>query len=196
MYLSGRGMSHFSSDLAVLVARGLLGYVYLYAAYLNAKPDNRGWLLSHMAFLFPAGTSEFLVNASAFAGIAMMFAGCLSVLAALATWLGCAVLIVFRALGYLQHCKEVAFATTTADALGTELEPLIAAAKNANDIRGDLLNLKVSAYSGQFSSGLKNWGLIGAFVLLGMVGAGAFSLDRYLTSFRPSRLVDLIVWPM
>jgi hypothetical protein len=106
------------------------------------------------------------------------------------------VLILFTALGYLQHCKEVAFATATADALGTELAPLIAAAKNANEIRGHLLNLRVSAYSGQLSSGLKNWGLIGAFVLLGMVGAGAFSLDRYLTSFRPSGLIDLIVWPM
>jgi hypothetical protein len=46
-------MSHFASDVAVLAARLALAYVYLYAAYLNAKWANRDWLLSHTALLFP-----------------------------------------------------------------------------------------------------------------------------------------------
>jgi uncharacterized membrane protein YphA (DoxX/SURF4 family) len=189
-------MSHFANDLTVLAARLALAYVYLYAAYLNAKWANRDWLLSHTALLFPTGTSSFLVGAAAFIGVAMMFAGGFLVLVGLATWVGCALLIVFTLLGYWQHCKEVQFATETADALSAQVDLLFAGANNGKVIGGQLLNLRISAYSGQFSSGLKNWGLIGAFMLLGSIGAGAISLDSYLKNFRPSRLIDLIVWPM
>jgi uncharacterized membrane protein YphA (DoxX/SURF4 family) len=185
-----------SKDLTVLVARLALSYVYLYAGYLNVKRANREWLLSHTALLLPSGTSPFFIGAAAFVGVAMMFAGGFLVLVGLATWFGCALLIVFTILGYWQHCREVEFATTTADALSAQVDPLLAGASNGNGIRGQLSNLRISAYSGQFSSGLKNWGLVGAFMLLGSVGAGALSLDSYLTKFRPNRLIDLMAWPM
>ena len=127
----------------------------------------------------------------------MMFAGGLSVLAGLATWLGCAVLILFTALGYLQHCKEVAFATATADALGPELEPLIAAAKNANEIRGHLLNLKVSAYSASIQFRSEELG-IDRRLRASRNGGGRRLFTRPLSHGfpPPSRLIDLIVWPM
>jgi uncharacterized membrane protein YphA (DoxX/SURF4 family) len=141
-------MVHSSSDAAVLVARVLLAYVYLYAAYLNAKPENRDWLLTHTALLFPSGTSPLLIKLSAFIGVAMMFVGGFSVLVGLATWLGCVVLIAFTILGYLQHRKEVEFATKTADALAAEVEPLAAASNNATLIRQHLMDQRVSAYSG------------------------------------------------
>jgi hypothetical protein len=114
----------------------------------------------------------------------MMFAGGFLVLVGLATWIGCALLIVFTLLGYWQHCKEVQFATKTADALSAQVNPLLADANNGNVIRGQLLNLRISAYSGQFSSGLKNWGLIVDFENKSAPGGGPLYTTFQLLALR------------
>src|SRR5436305_211466 len=114
-------MSHYPTDIAALLARIALAYVYLYAAYLNSKPESREWLLTHTAMLFPAGTSPSLSNAAAFIGMAMMFVGGTSLLLGLATWMGCAALIAFTILGFLQHSKEAQMATALADTLTAEI---------------------------------------------------------------------------
>jgi uncharacterized membrane protein YphA (DoxX/SURF4 family) len=185
-----------SLDIAVLVGRVAVAYVYLYAGYLNGKSENREWLLTHTALLLPTGTSPLLIKIIAFIGVAMMVIGGVSVLLGLATVWGSALLILFTLLGYLQHNKEVQFATKVSNALLTEIKPLIATSTDAELIRRNLQNLSISAYSGQFSSGLKNWGLIGGLIFLCAHGARWFSVDQWLTMFRPSYFIDTIVWPM
>jgi uncharacterized membrane protein YphA (DoxX/SURF4 family) len=77
--------------------------VYLCAAYLNARSENREWLLTHTALLLPAGTSQLLTKVVAFICIAMMLIGGVSVLLGMVTASGSALLILFTLLGYVQH---------------------------------------------------------------------------------------------
>ncbi len=190
-------MARYWDDAGLFLARLAIAYVFLYAAYLNAKAENREWLVTHTGLLFPSGSSKNLIKVAACVGVAMMFAGGASMFLGLAIWVGATMLIAFTVLGYLQHRKEVELSTCLANALVAETEPLLAAATNAKAIRQLLLDLRVSAYSGQFSSGLKNWGLIGGLMVLGFVtGSGQFSLDALLAKIRPNWLIDLIVWPM
>jgi uncharacterized membrane protein YphA (DoxX/SURF4 family) len=190
-------MAHSWADEAVLLARIALAYVYLYAAYLNAKSDNRDWLVTHTALLLPRGASQGLIKAAAFLGVAMMFVGGASVMLGFALWIGAATLIVFTIMGYMQHRAEVSLAIRLADDLVAQADPLLATVANAAKIRQLLLDLRISAYSGQFSSGLKNWGLIGGFVVLGFAtGSGRYSVDAWLAGLRPNRLIDLVIWPM
>jgi uncharacterized membrane protein YphA (DoxX/SURF4 family) len=189
-------MSITIRDVAILCGRSALAYVYMYAGYLNAKSENRDWLFHHTAFLFPPHTSRTLVVASAIVGVVMMLAGGILILFGLANWLGCATLMVFTLFGYFQHRKEVEFAAKIADSLSANLESHIVALSKPELIRADLLDQRVSAYRGQFSSGLKNVGLIGALAILGVTGAGAISLDHYLTKLGPNSFVDLVAWPM
>lgn len=185
------------ADLGIFVSRLAIAYVYLYAAYLNAKPENREWLITHTALLFPSRTSQARIRAVAFIGVAMMFVGGTAMLLGFATWIGAAILIIFTVLGYLQHRKEVELATHLANSIATKTEPLLAAVPDAGTIRQLQLDLRVSAYSGQFSSGLKNAGLVGGLVVLGFVtGSGRISVDGMLAKLRPNWLIDLILWPM
>jgi uncharacterized membrane protein YphA (DoxX/SURF4 family) len=200
------------ADIGALLTRLTIGYVYLYALYLNVKPENRDWLMSHTALLFPPRTRRLTVVSAAWLGMVMMFFGGLSILLGAAVRLGCVSLVAFTALGIYQHRKELQLSIALSEALAKDLSGLTGVSTAACSVPtnlaiysqsvdfpirldsiGDRLTaIGVEAASGQLSSGLKNWGLAGVCMWLGLAGSGRFSVDALVLTLNPN--LDLWHW--
>ena len=154
-----------------LVVRLTIAYVYLYALYLNTHDAAaRSWLIEHTAYLFP-NTPEpqrtTLAKLGAFAGMAAMFLGSVSVLLGLEGRIGGLLLLLFTAGGIYQHRRE----REVAMAVAAKVEPLVPAVGKA-----DFATLQWSAYAGHISSGLKNWALCGISFGFLAWGTGPYSI--------------------
>jgi uncharacterized membrane protein YphA (DoxX/SURF4 family) len=160
-----------------IVLRLTIGYVYLYALYLNTHDKAaRAWLVDHTAYLFPNVSQPLQTEMAkwfALGGMLMMLVGGLSILLGIEPRGGALVLLVFTAFGVYQHKREREVAMQVA----ARVQPLIPAAANA-----DFSTVQWSAYSGQLSSGLKNWGLCGIFALLIGLPTGPWVLSDRLAS--------------
>lgn len=167
-------------DFAWLVIRVALAAVYLYAAYRNTKDQiARKWTLNHTALLFDLypqvipldlrdGVVSNKIKFFAWSGMAIMYIGSTSILLGLEGRLGGALLAVFTAVGIYQHKREAARALVVADAVtgGQPAGP-----------RGIAEELRWSAFAGHFSSGLKNYSLVGLCLWFVLQGTGSFSVS-------------------
>jgi uncharacterized membrane protein YphA (DoxX/SURF4 family) len=154
-----------------LAVRCTVAYVYLYALYLNTHDATaRSWLIEHTAYLFP-NTPEpqrtRLAKIGAFAGMAMMLLGGISILLGLEGRIGGLLLLLFTGVGIYQHHRE----REVAMAAAAKVEPLVPASGKA-----DFATLQWSAYSGHISSGLKNWALCGISLGFFAWGTGPWSI--------------------
>lgn len=161
-----------------IILRATVGYVYLYALYLNTHDKAaRTWLVEHTAYLFPNVSQPLQTEIAkwfAVGGMLMMLVGGLSIVLGLEPRGGALTLLVFTAIGVYQHKREREVATQVA----AKVQPLIPSAANA-----DFSTVQWSAYSGQLSSGLKNWGLCGIFALIIGLPTGPLVLSDRLATF-------------
>lgn len=153
-----------------------VGYVYLFALYMNTRDAaSRQWLLEHTAYIFPNTPEPGRTHLSKYfsiVGMLMMLLGGLSVVIGLEGRIGALLLLSFTLGGIYQHKRE----REVALALGQHLEPLVAQSDKA-----DLMTLQWSAFSGHFSSALKNWALCAMCVGIVAWGTGPLTIsDRIL----------------
>lgn len=158
-----------------LVLRLAMAYVYLYALYQNTHDKAaRNWLLEHTAYMFAHIEEPLrgkLAKWSAIAGMMTMFVGSVSILLGVRGRAGGLLLLLFTAGGIYQHLREREVAMEVANRVG----PLVSDAG-----KPDFTTLQWSAYSGHFSSGLKNWALCGICFAFFAWGTGPYSLDMWL----------------
>ena len=162
--------------------RVTMGYVYLYALYLNTHSKAaRSWLTAHTAYLFPnvpEPRRTFLAKVFSLGGMLTMFVGGVSILFGIEPRAGAFLLLVFTAAGIYQHRRERDIATETA----AKVEPFVQAQGKT-----DLSTLQWSAYSGQLSSGLKNWALCGICLAIMGLPRGPLIVSDFIGRFLPAR---------
>jgi uncharacterized membrane protein YphA (DoxX/SURF4 family) len=164
-----------------LAVRVALGYVYLLALYKNTVPAGAWkWTVDHTAYMFakvPEPRRTSLAKLFAVAGMAMMLLGGLSVLLGIEGRLGALLLLVFTVGGVYSHKRE----REVAMELAQKVSPLVPSAG-----KDDFTTLQWSAFSGHYSSGLKNWALCGICVGIICWGTGPDSItisDRIIHLF-------------
>lgn len=154
--------------LGWLVIRLAVGIVYLFALYMNVRNSAaRAWLLEHTEYMVPKSMKRFgkqLTLLIAVGGMALMFFGSVSILLGLEGRIGGLLLFIFTAFGILQHKRE----RQVAQGLASSVEP--------QECTEKLNALMWSAYSGHFSSGLKNWALCGVSLFFILCGTGPWSI--------------------
>ena len=155
-------------DLAAFIAvRATLGYLYLYALYMNTHDTAaRKWLVDHTAYLFPKvpePTRSQISKLFALAGMLMMFVGGVLIVLGVEARIGAFLLLIFTAGGIYQHKREREVAMEVAQRIAPTISP---------DSKTDFETLQWSAYSGHFSSMLKNWALCGICAAIVVWGAG------------------------
>ena len=155
-------------DLAAWIGiRAGIGFVYLFAFYKNTQnAAARQWLVTHTAYMFPSVPEPRrtqLAQIFAVIGAGMMLVGGVMVLIGIEGRIGALLLLGFTAGGIYQHKKECDVAT----ALGEKL-----AGQVPDTVKADLSTLQWSGYSGNFSSGLKNWALCGLCIAIFCWGTG------------------------
>jgi hypothetical protein len=147
--------------------RASISFVYLFAFYKNtANTAAREWLVEHTAYMFPSVPEPRrteLAKVCAFMGAAMMLVGALMVLLGIEGRIGALLLLGFTAVGIYQHKRECEVAMSLGDKLASQVP---ASAK------GDLTTLQWSGFSGNYSSGLKNWALCGICIAVFCWGTG------------------------
>jgi uncharacterized membrane protein YphA (DoxX/SURF4 family) len=144
-----------------------IGYVYLFALYKNTENTAaRQWLVEHTAYMFPSWSEPVRTRRAkvlAWIGMAMMLVGGLSVLIGIEGRAGAGLLFGFTAIGIYQHKRE----REVAMAIAEKVLPQI-----PDSVKNEFATIQWSAYSGHFSSELKNWGLCGICVAICCWGTG------------------------
>ena len=155
-----------------LALRLTVGFVYLYAMYMNTRdPAARQWLIEHTAYMFPSDVSRAMVRAAAMAGMCIMLLGGVSIILGLEGRVGAALLLLFTASGIYQHKRE----RDVASRLAQSLTPQV-----AEPGRTALSGLQWSAHSGHLSSGLKNFALCGVCAAIVAWGTGPLSISDHI----------------
>lgn len=158
--------------LGWIALRAAIAYVYLFALYMNTRDSAaRKWTLDHTAYMFPKLSEPKRTNIArlfAVGGMITMAIGGVSILLGLEGRVGGLLLLIFTLGGVYSHkCeREVAMAVSA------KLERSVPA-----ESKSDLTTLQWSAFSGHFSSGLKNWALCGACAAFVLWGTGPMSLS-------------------
>lgn len=145
------------TDLALLILRLTLAWVFLYAGYRNVETEaSRTWLVSETALLFahlPEPQRMAYAKPAAFVGAGIMLIGGAGVLLGVEPRLCGGALVVFSLLGMLIHHareREAQAAGLSGNAMGW------------------------SAFGAHIAAGLKNWALAGAGLAIALMGAGAY----------------------
>ena len=150
-----------------IAVRGGIGFVYLFALYKNtANAAARHWLVEHTAYMLssvPEPRRTELAQICAFIGAAMMLIGGLTVLLGIEGRIGALLLLGFTAVGIYQHKRECDVAMSLGQKLTTQVP---------DSAKGDLTTLQWSGFSGNYSSGLKNWALCGICIAIFCWGTG------------------------
>lgn len=147
-------------DLALLILRATLAYVFLYAAWRNTQNQMAWtWTKNETGVLFrhlPEAQRASMAARAALIGMVLMYGGGLSVLLGVEARLGGLALAIFSLLGMRIHAIRRDEAFTEAQA-------------------GNAMGW--SAYSGHTAAGLKNVALAGAGLLLALTGSGRWSVS-------------------
>jgi uncharacterized membrane protein YphA (DoxX/SURF4 family) len=144
-------------NLALLILRLSVAWVFLFAAWKNTE-NSAAWTRTknETALLLPSSRRiELLARISAVVGMAMMYGGGTSVLLGLEPRLGGLAISVFSLLSMRIHAIRRDEAKKAADA-------------------GNAMGW--SAYGAHVAAGRKNWALVGAGLLLFLMGAGRYGL--------------------
>ena len=148
-----------SNDLAHLILRVSVAWVFLYAAWGNTSTAAAWqWTKGESALFYPNVAEPLrskLALISAIIGMALMYFGGLSLLLGLEPRLGGLAVAAFSLMGMRVH------AIRRNDALRT-------ATSNTSDV------MAWSAYGAHIAAGLKNWALIGAGLFITLTGGGAW----------------------
>jgi uncharacterized membrane protein YphA (DoxX/SURF4 family) len=146
-------------DIAMLLLRIGLGWVFLYAAWKNTEnAAARAWTRNETALLFSSlepVRRERVASVAATIGLAMMYGGGAAVLFGVAPRAGGLAIALFSALGMRIHAlrrDEAKLAGEAGDAMGW------------------------SAFGAHVAAGLKNWALIASGIMIVLVGAGSYAL--------------------
>lgn len=146
-------------DLAILLLRLGVAWVFLYAAWKNSENKAaRDWTANETSLLFrkfPEEQRKRLGRICAVIGLVMMYGGGLSILLGVEPRAGGLAIALFSALGMRIHAIRRDEAKQAGDA-------------------GNAMGW--SAYGAHIAAGLKNWALIGAGIFFVLVGAGAYGL--------------------
>lgn len=165
-------MAYVDQDLALLLLRIAVAWVFLYAAWMNSRNNmSRDWTANETAILFrgtPLAGKMGLIRPVAMIGVTMMYLGGLGVLLGVLPRLAGILLFVFTVPGIFIHIRNRADAMTWGEAVEAAVP---------EDRKGDAGALKWSAYAGHHSSALKNYALLGAaaFFILAEDPVGRFS---------------------
>jgi uncharacterized membrane protein YphA (DoxX/SURF4 family) len=150
-----------------LAVRVSMGYVYLFAFYKNTQNTAaRQWLVEHTAYMFPSVPEPRRTQWArwfAVIGAASMLLGGLMVLLGIEGRIGALLLLGFTAGGIYQHRRECEVATALGEKLAGEIP---------EQAKRDAGVLQWSGYSGNYSSGLKNWELCGVCIAVVCWGTG------------------------
>lgn len=151
--------SAWSLDLALLVLRLSLAFVFLYAAWKNTENAAAWqWTVNETGLLFqslPEPGKTTLARLASIAGMIVMYGGGASILFGVEPRIGGALIAAFSIMGtriYAIRRAEALKAAQSGDAMGW------------------------SAYSAHVAAGLKNWGLAGMGAALLLTGAGRYGL--------------------
>ena len=158
---------------ALLIVRLTLAWVFLYAAWKNTENLAAWtWTKNETALLFaslnPARRDRVAALAAA-VGMVMMYGGGLSVLTGVMPRVGGLAIALFSALGMRIHAlrrDEAKRAGESGNAMGW------------------------SAFSAHVAAGLKNWALIGAALLIVIVGTGSYSIGPDLGKALVARIFE------
>jgi uncharacterized membrane protein YphA (DoxX/SURF4 family) len=147
-------------NLALLMLRFGVAYVFLYAAWKNTENTAAwSWTVNETAILFrrwPDAQREVLARICAVAGMVMMYGGGASVLLGLEPRIGGFLIAAFSIMGTWIHAIRRDEAKQVAES-------------------GNMIGW--SAYSAHIAAGLKNWALVGAGLVFVLVGAGQYGLQ-------------------
>jgi uncharacterized membrane protein YphA (DoxX/SURF4 family) len=146
-------------DLALLILRLSLAWVFLYAGYRNVETEAaRTWLVSETALLFahvPEDKRLPYAEPAAYLGAGVMLVGGAGIALGIEPRLCGVALAVFSFLGMLIHHareREAQAAGMAGNAMGW------------------------SGFGAHIAAGLKNWALAGAGIAIALMGAGAHGL--------------------
>lgn len=166
-------MAYVDQDLALLLLRLAVAWVFLYAAWMNSRNKiSRDWTANETAILFrgtPLAGKMGLIRPVAMIGVTMMYLGGLGVLLGMLPRLAGLLLFVFTLPGILIHIRNRGDAMRWGEAIEAAVP---------EGSKGDAGALKWNAYAGHQSSALKNYALLGAaaFFVLAEDSVGRFSL--------------------
>jgi uncharacterized membrane protein YphA (DoxX/SURF4 family) len=166
-------MAIIDHDVALLILRLGVAWVFLYAAWMNSRNGAaRDWTANETAILFrgtPFADATRLIRLFAMGGVTIMYLGGLGVLLGVLPRLAGLLLFVFTMPGILIHIRNRADAMKLGGEVAAAVPPAQAPTANA---------LMWLAYAGHHSSALKNYALLGAaaFFVLADDPVGRFAL--------------------
>ncbi|HWT14014.1 MAG TPA: DoxX family membrane protein [Allosphingosinicella sp.] len=166
-------MDYHDQDVALLLLRLAVAWVFLYAAWMNSRDRAaRDWTANETAILFrgtPLAGRTKLIRWFAMAGVAIMYLGGLGILLGVLPRLAGLMLFLFTGPGIVIHIRNRADSMK----LGGEVAAAVPAAQ-----AGSANALMWLAYAGHHSSALKNYALLGAaaFFVLAEEPVGRFAL--------------------
>lgn len=157
-------------DTSIFFLRAGIAFLYVYAAYMNSKDKiSLQWTIDNTKPLFrDTRYSENipLIKFFAYTGIAVMFAGGLSILLGIEARLGAAMLLVFTIGGTVLHNRQRNAAKEMA-------------VKNAEN--AELSSIAWSAFSAHFANILKNVCLILVLLFVVFYGVGEFQITDIIS---------------
>lgn len=153
-----------ADQIGFLALRITFAGVYLYAAYQNTKFFS-SYTIPETALLFRGmaiAKNEGFVKIASILGLITMYVGATGI-----------------ALGVLGRICAFALAAFTLMGIVIHRHRWKDAQQSANDENNPDPAMAWSAYSGHFSSALKNWALVGICIFIALVGTGPLSLFQW-----------------
>lgn len=153
-------------DTGVLLVRGGIAFLYLYAAYMNSRNKaSMQWTIENTKPLFV--NTRFANNIAfntrcAYLGIISMYAGGISILLGIEGRLGALLLALFTVGGTIIHRRQ-------------QMEMQKVALENANEMK--IAGPAWSAFAAHFANILKNVALILIMIFLVLCGTGKYQVS-------------------
>lgn len=166
-------MDFAADDLALLILRLAVAYVYLHGAWMISRNETvRARTVTRTSVLLdntPFENNQAVAKLIAYAGVLCMYLGSLGLILGIQTKLAAFLLFLFTVPGIVVHLKE----RDQALDLVAELD-----GKNDQEL---VEQLRASTYAGHQSSANKNYALLGAalFLILTSDPNGTFAIGAY-----------------
>lgn len=157
-------------DIAIFFLRAGIAFLYIYAAYMNSKDKmSLQWTIDNTKPLFintKYAENIAVIRFFAYSGIAIMYAGGISVLVGIEARLGAFLLLAFTIGGTIIHNRQ-------------KKNAQYVATKNASNT--ELSSIAWSAFSAHFANILKNISFILIFVYVILNGVGKYQVSDIIS---------------